>query len=428
LWCADQTAWLGCCLARKRRVLWPVAAACVAMAMTAPAWAETLLVPSITIAERYDTNVFFIGVGENLTDFVTTTTPSLNIQHKGRVVEGTATATVMGEVYAKNPGLNYVGTSASANLNLNQVVGRIDRRASLILSDSFSYTPRPPGFLAPDTGSVVPPDFVRGMQALRANSITNVGTAAGSYGLTSSSNLLASYTNMYMRFGNFFAPSGATGQIIPGIQPGQSPFFTTRMSIITVGPEIKPTPRDTITASFQQMQMNFSGGGTDVAFETKGGLVGWKRNLTAQFTASGSVGLSILTPGNSLQYLANAALEWKHKNTTASVSYSRTIFPSFFLAAAPLISQIITAGGTHKLSEALTVTASTSYALNETIGGTVPVKFESYVASLGATYVVSRTVTATASYSHYLFIQGFVGQAFTFDRDVLMVSLRKEWH
>lgn len=427
MWCSDPTSWRGCCLAGKRRALWPATLACAALAIGTPTWAETLLVPSITIAERYDTNVFFIGQGQNLTDFVTTTTPSLQVVHKGRAVEGGGTVNVMGEVYAKNPGLNYIGTSASMNLNLNQLVGRIDRRASLTITDSFSYTPRPPGFLSPETGSVVPPDFVRGMQALRANSITNVGTVAGSYGLTSASTLLASYTNMYMRFGNFFTPTGTTGQLVPGVAAGTSPFFTTRMSIITLGPEIRPTARDTITVSFQRMQMSFSGSGQDIAFDTKGGLVGWKRTLTTQFTASGAVGFSLLSPGNNFQYLANASLEWKHRNTTATLSYSRTIFPSFFIAAAPLLSQIISVNGTHKLSEKLSATASINYATNETIGGDVPAKFESYSGSIGASYTISRTVTASASYTHSKFVQGFVGQQFDFSRDVVMVSLRKEW-
>jgi len=200
------------------------------------------------------------------------------------------------------------------------------------------------------------------------------------------------------------------------------------MSITTVGPEIRPTARDTITVSFQRMQMSFSGGGgDDIAFDTKGGLVGWKRALTTQFTASGAVGFSLLSPGNNFQYLANAELAWKHKNSTATLSYSRTIFPSFFIAAAPLLSQIISANASHKLSEKLTATASVNYALNETVGGDVPAKFESYAGSIGASYTVSRTVTATASYTHSKFVQGFVGQQFDFSRDVVMVSLRKEW-
>jgi hypothetical protein len=400
-------------------------------ALSSTAWADTVLVPSISVSERYDTNVFFITAGGNLTDYVTTIAPSLSVQHKGRVIEGSLVGTVMGEIYALNPGLNYIAPSGTLNLNLDQVVGRIDRRLKLIVTDSFTYTPRPPGFLSPDTGSVVPQDFVRGIQTMRANSITNIGTVAGSYGLTSASNLLASYTHMYMRFGNFFLPPGTTlgtteTQPSPQILPCGSPFFTTTMQILTVGPEIKVTPRDIATLSFQGMDMEFEANCTAFAFQTKGGLLGWKRKLTQQWSVSGSGGLTILTPGNNLQYLANGAVEWKHRDTSATLSYSRTIFPSFFIAAAPLLSQVIALSGKHKVSEALSLTASANYALNETIEGPL-FKFESYAATIGMTYTISRTVSASASYLHSEFVQGVSDSQFSFDRDVLQVTLRKEW-
>jgi uncharacterized protein (PEP-CTERM system associated) len=193
-----------------------------------------------------------------------------------------------------------------------------------------------------------------------------------------------------------------------------------------VGPEIKVTPRDVVTANFQRMEMEFESGPQQFGFETKGGLVGWKRGLTQQFSASGSFGLSILTPGNSLQYLANAELQWKGKRSTATLSYSRTVFPSFFIAAAPLLSQNIGISGTHKLTDALNLTASANYALNETISGST-VKFESWAVIVGMAYTISRTMIASVSYNHSEYSYVLTGQDFGFDRDVLMASIRKEW-
>ncbi len=144
---------------------------------------ETKLIPALTIAERYDSNVYFIQ-GRNLEDYVTTVTPQLRVDHAGRLVSGNLFATVTGEAYAKNPGFDYIAPSGALNLNLDDLIGRLDRRAKLKVSDSFTFTPKPLAFIGPSSGSAVPDTFVRGIQTSRANSRTNMASANGAYSLT----------------------------------------------------------------------------------------------------------------------------------------------------------------------------------------------------------------------------------------------------
>ena len=119
---------------------------------------ETKLVPALTIAERYDSNVFFVQ-GKNLEDYVTTVTPQLKIDHSGRLISGSLVTQLTGEYYVKNPGFNYIAPSASLNLNLDDLIGQLDRKAKLKVIDNFTYTPRPLAFIGPETGSAVPDTF-----------------------------------------------------------------------------------------------------------------------------------------------------------------------------------------------------------------------------------------------------------------------------
>ena len=49
-------------------------------------------------------------------------------------------------------------------MNLDSLIGQLDRRARLTISDSFAFTPKPLAFIGPTTGSEVPDTFVRGIQ------------------------------------------------------------------------------------------------------------------------------------------------------------------------------------------------------------------------------------------------------------------------
>jgi hypothetical protein len=54
---------------------------------TAVRGSETKVIPSLSLSERYDSNVYFVP-GRNLEDYVTTVSPQLRVIHKRQLVEG----------------------------------------------------------------------------------------------------------------------------------------------------------------------------------------------------------------------------------------------------------------------------------------------------------------------------------------------------
>jgi hypothetical protein len=356
---------------------------------------------------------------------VTSVTPQLRIDHSGRLLSGSLTGTLTGEAYVKNPGLNYIAPSGALTMNLDNLIGQLDRRAKLTVSDSFMFTPKPLAFIGPSAGSDVPDSFVRGIQAQRANSRTNMAMATGSYVLTPWISLQGSYTYSIMRFGTAFnAPSSAQAT-------STASFFNTSYQNYSVGPEFQVTPLDSLSTFYQGSRSHFSQGGSfNSSFQTQGGTAGWKHTFTPTLTADASAGLTqIETGGNTaLTYLANASLEWKHEHGVATIRYSRSIFPSFFIVAVPLLSNVVTASGTYLITGQLSATGSANYARNESTSGQTQLSFDSYSATAMLNYSITRTITAIASFTHSEFMQSFAGRDLTFNRNVVSLSLRGEWN
>src|SRR3989442_5992798 len=236
------------------------------MTLTAPriAHGETKLVPSLVVSERYDSSVFCVP-GGHLEDYVTNISPQVKVDHKGRLIDGTVQGGATGEVYVKNPGLNYVALNGGVTLNLDNAVAQLVRGAGLKLADSFYFTPQPPAFVAPGTGGQVSEAFVRGIQATRANSFTNAGSVIGSYALSPRVDLQATYMHQKIHFGTAFV-SPTTGQL-----------FNSTLQTVTAGPQLKISPLDTLTLTYQYQQADFSQGGGSGGFHTHGGSMGWTR-------------------------------------------------------------------------------------------------------------------------------------------------------
>lgn len=379
---------------------------------------ETKVIPALTVAERYDSNVFFIK-GKNLDDYVTTLTPQLRVDHAGRLITGSLVAGVTGETYVKNPGFNYIAPNGALNLNLDNLIGQLDRRAKLKVSDSFMFTPKPLAFLGPSAGGTVPDTFVRGVQASRANSRTNMATATGTYTLTPWVALQGNYTNSMLRFGSVL------------VQPNVGSFFSTNLQSYSIGPQFQVTPLDTVSLNYQGSRADYSRpGNVNSNFNTQGGTLAWSRIFTHTLTANGSGGFTVIGSGanTTLTYIADASLQWKHEHGVVSVRYSRSVFPSFFVVAVPLLSQVVTVSGTYGISNNLSAIGSVNYAKNESTRGQVALSFESYSGSFSFNYAITRSITAIASYTRYQFNQSFIGIETDYNRNVVTLSLRGEWN
>jgi hypothetical protein len=379
---------------------------------------DTHLIPSLRVAERYDSNVFFVP-GTNLDDYVTTVSPQLRINHRNQWVDGTVGAGSTAEVYVKNPGLNYVAGNGILNLNLDGAMNRLVQELGLRVSDTVIYTPQPLAFAAPIGGSQIPPAFVQGIQAQRANSFSNAAKVEASYRLSEFMSMTVAYLDQRIRFGNPIAtPTGVT----------QGGFINTTFQTLTSGIVRKLSPADTIFVAHQYQNATFSvSNDSGSQFSTQGGLIRWSRFITPTMRATAEGGFAVISPGGKVESLGAASLEWKGRYTTAAVSYSRSVAPSFLFVSSPLLSQVVTGEVKRRITDPLTLSVSGSYAVNESVPDSSLLRFRSYSVTPSVNYVISKMLTATLSYTHSHFEQTVASQSFPFDRDLVQLSMIAEW-
>lgn len=378
---------------------------------------ETHVIPSLRLAERYDSNVYFIP-GTRLEDYVTTVSPQVRVVHKRQLVDATIGGGVTAEAYAKNPGLNYVAANGLLDLNFDRAMNELVRGLGLRISDTFYYTPQAPAFASPAGGSELPEAFVRGIQTQRANSRTNAAKVELSYSISPLVDVVSTYKDQRIQFGNAIsAPDGFV----------QGSFIDTTFQTLTSGPLVRVSPIDTITLSHLYQKGTFQFGGSKSTFSTQGALVGWGRSFSPTFTGSVQGGFAVLSTSNDLQPLVSGTLEWRLRDTDVSLSYSRAIVPSFYFLNTPLLSQVVSGTVTHRLKEFLSVSLYASYAVNQSVPDSSLLKFESYSITPSVAYTINRTLTATLAYTHSQFQQMFSSQEFRFDRNVVLLSLVAEW-
>ena len=379
----------------------------------------TSLVPSLRIAERYDSNLLFTP-GRNLEDYVTTISPQVKLAHKNQWVEGTIGGGATGEVYVNNPGLNYVGGNGSVELNLDRAMNALLPGLRLNLSDMIRYTPELPAFAAPTSGNQVSEAFVQGLQARRANSFTNAAKVEASYFFSQSMGLTSTYTDRRTRFGRAI-----------GTQPGAAvgEFINTNFQTLTSGLVGMPSLADTISLLYQYQKATFPDLGRGAReFSTQGAIARWSRLITPTLQATVEGGFTVINSSNDVNPIGAASLQWQGQYTSLQLSYSRAVVPSMLFAATPLLSQSVTAAVSRRLSEPLSLSLSGSYAVNQSVPDSSLIRFESYRVMPSLEYTIGPSLTATLSYTHSEFTRNFTGRSTEFDRNMVMLSLMAKWN
>ena len=389
--------------------------------------ADTRVIPALTISERYDSNVWFFGTPPGATrfDYATNVSPQVNIQHRGRLAEGTITGGGVGEFYVNNPALNYVGANALMDMKLDQLAQKLDRRLELSASDAFFFTNQLQPFVNPVAGQS--PTFAgsavgSGIQAFRVTTTANVAKVRTAYNLSPLTSLQATYGSSFVRFGGTFG------------DPTLVRTFGITSHSLTAGPQWKITPRDTVGANYAYTTAEFvfpgGGNGSEASFSTHGGTATYTRILTPTLTADFTGGAMVLAQdfgGPNFLYVTSAALLWNlEENTALTVAYSRAVVPSFFVVPVPLISNVGTLSAQHRLTEKLRATAVANFSHNEDTASIV--SYQSYGGTLALSYDLTRSVTTTVSYTYYNFDSNFPGLRLAFDRNMLMFSIRAAWN
>jgi hypothetical protein len=390
---------------------------------------QTRLSPSIGLAHRYDSNVLFgvAGPGSIKDDFVTTVTPQVTVTTRNPYFEGVVLGGLTAETYVNNPGLNYVGFHANLSLGLDRLVQQIDRSLKLSINEAVRFTPQLPAFFAPtDTGNALPPELVRGFQAARANSLSITHGATVQYGFTSNVNWSNTYNHSTLRFGSAFAQPGSGGN-----------FFTTTYQSLTSTLTDQITAQDTIGMNYSYANADYGSGNTGISgFETHAGRLTYSRKLNPYWSASFAGGAILLPsqgPGTAttVSHVEDLTLSYKENLTGASLSYSRSILPSFGVGSVPLINETLSATLSQGFGPKWIAALSGYYGTAQSNPRGV-LSYTSISGTASLTYIIRRdsavNLLASASYTRQEFEQSFNNVGFAFDRDLAMFNLTAAWY
>jgi hypothetical protein len=378
-----------------------------------PAFAEMRIVPSVSLTERYDSNVFFtpqsIVPNRTLWDVVTTLSANVNIVEKSRLVGSSLQASTTVNSYVNNRSLNYVAGAGTLSVNLDNLFRQfLGGRGHLQLDDSFSYTPEQPSFLTPKAQGPLETRLI-GIQAFRTSSLINSGVLRGSYDITSKVSLNASYLYSIVHFFKSFVNTAGTLAIFDSTTSTASAGTTVAFSSLDIG-----------VLTYLHSSTTF---GPALGFDTDTVMTEYRRKFSAALVGTLNVGVTQIQPGDLREPVGGAALNWTvTENERWQIKYTRGVTANFFAVAAALISQRIDVGVVHQFTKRLALTASVNYALNETTSGPV-FRSISYGAEATVSYRWTRHVSSLLSFQHF----NYDYTTYQFDRNVVYFGFSATW-
>ena len=379
------------------------------------------VVPSMCVSERYDSNVFYRAPSPGLQrdDFVTNVNPKIRVNHNGDYASGFLKMGGFGESYVKNPGLNYIGTSDTLSLDLNNSIKRWLPNATLSVLDTFSYTPLPPGLVNPQAGTSpsapanVQDELAQGFLAFRTNKVMNNGTVSTSYATTATTSLHAAYNVTIVRFGSSSSTGGPT-------------LFDTTSQTGTVGGEARLTEIDTLKIYYSNTQTEFASRFRSSHFVVDSATIGWSRTLTPNISAEVGGGGILISPGLTT-YAADAALIMNFLNNRATISYHRSAFPSFVGVGVPMVGDVFLLSAIQTLDQQWQLAEFASYSHRSGGSGINAVTFDSYGASVDIYYWMTRIWSTALSFDYIKFNSEFGSVTSDFDRKAITLSVRAIW-
>ena len=365
----------------------------------------TQFIPMLRISERYDSNVFFVPKtpGLKLEDYVTMVSPQLFVRDSRSFAFTTLNVGTVGEYYAINSGLSYIGFNGAVASNLTPLVQRYFPGATLRISNAYTYTPNPPGFLNGNqnySGTIsneiidelpVSDQFVRSFQAFRVNTKANTFNVTGSFPISPVIGMQGSYSYATVDFGKNFAPSQQSSRIT---------FNTFDTHTISVGPTARVSPRDTVVATY-----NYSQTKGQVVFESHAGTLGWVRSLAQNWVSRIYGGAALLQQEDSPSqtvFNGGASIFWVKGRSNSGLAYNAGIYPSYINNGGALLSNNVTLSTTYFILDDLWGSVGGSYARDVSIVSTPnqpELFFETIQGYARMSYLVSRTAAVNVGYT-----------------------------
>ncbi|UVT16961.1 MAG: outer membrane beta-barrel protein [Nitrospira sp.] len=386
--------------------------------------AETTIVPSASVAGRYDTNIFnrpalILPAGTKLEDFVTTVGGAAQILHDTRDIEAKIKIGGDFNTYVENTNLNFFNATLNGYVSLDRWVDQYVRGAKLRVIENFRYTPESPGFVT-GVRQIVPqdPTFFQGVQGFRANTFINTTSVNGSYPVSRDLAVEGGYTFALRR----------VGTIAGGDTPGVS-FFDTNSHTWYGGPRYRLTRNDSIAAVYRQSYILQSRSDGGRSFSTT--LVTLAGDYTKEFqewnvTVEG--GVTFVEPaGRSLPSGSITVTTQPERDTVLNVTLSREARPSIFLQGGAVISNLARAGISHRIYERLTLDGSAAYGFSQFFPDTSNSTFQNFTGSAGLSYKVTRNITGDISYRFTNIKSDGSAVEYQFSRHVFGFFLTAEW-
>ena len=386
--------------------------------------ADTDIIPSVTVRERYDTNVYFapperLPPGTRLNDFVSTVGAGAQVLHKSREIEGSLTGQVDGNVYAYNRELNNLTVRATGDANLNNWVNQYVRGAKLGITERLRYTPEAPGLLTGIEASPVEGEnaFESGVQGFRSSTFVNTTSLDGSYSVAKDLALQGRYAFFTRQQESVAATTGAT-------------FFNTVVHAWSIGPEFQFTPTDGVSLSYQPalITQTQSQASASPKIETyPHTLTTEYRKVMPNWRLGMGGGATLVQPANEvfptgfINFSTNP-----ERLVTFDLDFSRLVKPSTFQVSGALVSNIGRAQVIYRLSERLNLRGSVSYAMNESVPKGFA-EYNNFSLSTGLNYKLTRTIGVDLSYNYYDYKTETETLDYRVLRNVWALMLTAEW-
>ena len=441
-----------CCIS-----LWILALILISGWREADCFAQQIrVVPSISVLEQYDTNVFFtpksqLPPGTKADDLISIFTPQLNFTHSNNLVRTNLSVGAIIQKFARNSELDNVGFNGSAGVDLTQAVNRLlPRNRAFRLMGTYQYMPNASAFGAGGMGGGFggggfggggigiggPTDS--GLLTQRIRTTMFSAGFADSYSLSPTTDFQTSYTYSQLSFSSSYTPT-----------VNNSAVFDTTTHAISAGPTSRISAIDTLNVKYTFTQMSQAQFGD---YSTHSGTVGWGRTWTKEWSSGLNGGLTLIEPipdtsatggqrrvpatifptgGFNITYAAGSSflrrLGSDIQEATSSamggqsflpllpgmnmpggiaapgsyrftLTYNLGVYPSFVQTAGPIYTHIVSLGSMAGITSKLTAQALFNYAHSSFTSDTVGTTFSTYGTTVSLNYLITPTFTARLSH------------------------------
>jgi hypothetical protein len=417
---------------------------------------QVRVIPSISIIEQYDSNVFFapksqLPAGKKADDLISTFTPQLNFTQSNSLANTNLSVGAVIQKFARNSELDNVGFNAAAGIDLSQAVNRIlPRMRALRVFGAYRYSPSQSAFGAGGfggglgTGSVgIAGPVDSGLLTQRIRTTMYQAGFTDSYSLSPTTDFQTAYTYSQLSFGGAY-----TSTSVNGGQLTNTVFDTTTHSI-SAGPSSKISATDTLSVKYTFNQTSQAQFGD---YTTHMGSLGWGKSWTKEWSSSVNGGLTLIEPipdtsasggqrripatifptgGLSVTYASGSSFLRKlgsdiRDATGSTVSgtsflplvpgmnmpggiatpgsyqftlmYNLGVYPSFVQSAGPIYTHLVSLGSMAGITDKLTAQAFLNYARSSSTSDAIGSTFTTYGTTVSLNYLITPTFTARVSH------------------------------